>query len=295
MIQKLLFNRRLAEKHVKRRDFLKILALSAFGSGAALEALANKAIAYTSSISSPFDDHIRDYLYKMKHFDSPHRDDIKIDRAIYYTFKSMVKRLNRLEEIVGHGNFHILSLDEGIKLARDFEFIGEFSSKEFNLMEDLFYRDATQYGFLGEKTLTRMTDRINRDDVIYIPEQGSYLYKDRSFEIYNKIRQQTGENVTLTSGVRGIMKQFLLFLNKAYKNQGNLSLASRSLAPPGYSFHANGDFDVGQAGFGALNFTEKFTTTYAYKNLCDLGYLTLRYELDNPVGVRFEPWHIRIT
>jgi len=295
MIQKLLFNGRLAEKNVKRRDFLKILALSALGSGAAFETLANKALAYTASKSAPFDDHIRDYLYKMKHFDSPHRDDIRIDRTGYYTFKSMVKRLNRLEEVVGHGRFHILSFDEGIKSAKDFAFIGEFSREELNLMEDLFYRDATQYGFLGEKTLTGITDRINKGDVIYIPEQGNYLYKDRSFEMYNKIRQQTGENVTLTSGVRGVMKQFLLFLNKTYKNQGNLSLASRSLAPPGYSFHGNGDFDVGQAGFGALNFTEKFTTTDAYKNLCDLGYLTLRYELDNSVGVRFEPWHIRIT
>jgi len=295
MINKLLFNKQLPEKHVKRRDFLKILVLSALGSGATFETLANKAVAYTASISGPFDDHIRDYLYKMKHFDSPHIDDIKIDRAGYYTFKSMVKRLNRLEELVGHGRFHILGFDEGIKLAKDFAFIGEFSREELDLMEDLFYRDATQYGFLGDKTLTGVTDRINRGDVIYIPQQGNYLYKGRSLEMYNKIRQQTGEKVTLTSGVRGVLKQFLLFLNKTYKNQGNLSLASRSLAPPGYSFHANGDFDVGQAGFGALNFTEKFITTDAYKNLCDLGYLTLRYELNNPVGVRFEPWHIRIT
>jgi hypothetical protein len=295
MIQKLLFNSRFPEKNVKRRDFLKILALSALSSGAAFESLANKALAYTASISDPLDDHIRDYLYKMKHFDSPHIDDIRIDRAGYQTFRSMVKRLNRLEEMAGHGRFHILGFDEGIKLARDYAFIGEFSRDELNLMEDLFYRDAAEYGFFGDKTLTGITDRINRGDVIYISEQGNYLYKDRSFAIFKKIRQQTGDNVTLTSGVRGVMKQFLLFLNKTYKNQGNLSLASRSLAPPGYSFHGNGDFDVGQAGFGALNFTEKFITTDAYKNLCDLGYLTLRYELDNSVGVRFEPWHIRIT
>jgi D-alanyl-D-alanine carboxypeptidase len=295
MIKKLLFNSRLSKKYVKRRDFLKILALSALGSGTAFEAFANKALAYTASISSPFDDHIRDYLYKMKHFDSPHRDDIRIDRAGYHTFKSMVKRLNRLEEMVGHGRFHILGLDEGIKIARDYASIGEFSTEELYLMEKLFYTDAIQYGFLGEKNLQGFTDRIKKSDVIYIPRQGNYLYRGHPLETFNKIRQQAGENVTLTSGVRGVMKQFLLFLNKAYKNQGNFSLASRSLAPPGYSFHGNGDFDVGQAGFGALNFTEKFTTTDAYQNLCDLGYLKLRYELDNSVGVRFEPWHIRIT
>lgn len=90
------------------------------------------------------------------------------------------------------------------------------------------------------------------------------------------------------------MKQFLLFLNKAYSNDGNLSLASRSLAPPGYSFHGNGDFDVGQVGYGALNFTERFTETEVFKRLSEMGYLQLRYPEDNRLGVRFEPWHIKI-
>ena len=99
----------------------------------------------------------------------------------------------------------------------------------------------------------------------------------------------------MTSGVRGMMKQFLLFLNKAYANNGNLSLASRSLAPPGYSFHGNGDFDVGQSGFGSLNFTAQFTETAVFKRLADLGYLKLRYPKDNLLGVRYEPWHIKVS
>ncbi len=77
--------------------------------------------------------------------------------------------------------------------------------------------------------------------------------------MYHKIKKDVGENVILTSGLRSVTKQFMLFLNKAYHNDSNLSLASRSLAPPGYSFHGVGDFDVGQVGFGASNFTEKFT------------------------------------
>lgn len=91
------------------------------------------------------------------------------------------------------------------------------------------------------------------------------------------------------------MKQFLLFLNKAYKNNGNLSLASRSLAPTGYSFHGIGDFDVGQAGLGAKNFTDQFTKTEVYRRLGELGYLKLRYPDENLEGVRFEPWHIKIV
>ena len=71
--------------------------------------------------------------------------------------------------------------------------------------------------------------------------------------------------MVLTSDVQGVMKQFLLFLNKLENSNGKLSLASRSLAPLGYSFHGNGDFDVGQKGYNAMNFTEKFTETTVYK------------------------------
>jgi len=295
MIIKLLSNSQLTDKYIKRRDFLKILVLSALGSGVTSEALAKKITVFTASKTDPIDDHIRDYLYKMKHFNSTHRDDIWIDRNVYDIFKSTLKRLNRIQELVGHGNFHILGFDDAINLTRYYPEIGEFSRKELDFMEELFYKDATQYGFFGDKTLLGLTDRIKKSDVIYLSRHGNYLYRGRSLETYNKIKQQVGRTVTLTSGVRGVMKQFLLFLNKAYKKQGNLSLASRSLAPPGYSFHANGDFDVGQAGFGALNFTDRFTTTDAYHSLCDLGYLKLRYELDNRYGVRFEPWHIKVT
>jgi len=73
------------------------------------------------------------------------------------------------------------------------------------------------------------------------------------------------------------MKQFLLFLNKAYQNDDNISLASRSLVPPDYFFHGVGDFDVGQVGFGAANFTELFTTTPIYKRLSEIGYLMRSY------------------
>ncbi len=91
-----------------------------------------------------------------------------------------------------------------------------------------------------------------------------------------------------------MIKQFLLFLNKAYNYDGNLSLASRSLAPPGYSYHGIGDFDVGQVGLGADNFTQRFTTTEVYRKLKDLGYIKIRYVEDNMLGVRFEPWHINV-
>ncbi|MCK5517135.1 MAG: D-alanyl-D-alanine carboxypeptidase family protein, partial [Desulfobulbaceae bacterium] len=75
---------------------------------------------------------------------------------------------------------------------------------------------------------------------------------------------------------------------------GNLSLASRSLAPPGYSYHATGDFDVGQKGFGGGNFSEEFTTTPVFKRLARRGLVEYRYKRDNMLGVRYEPWHIKL-
>jgi hypothetical protein len=32
-----------------------------------------------------------------------------------------------------------------------------------------------------------------------------------------------------------------------------------------------------------------------YKRLSELGYLKLRYPEDNTLGVRYEPWHIKIS
>jgi len=145
------------------------------------------------------------------------------------------------------------------------------------------------------KALKRNNRPGQKKGCVKIPYSGNYLYKDRSVEIFESIKRELGDQVVLTSGVRSVMKQFLLFLNKVYNSDGNLSLASRSLAPPGYSFHGNGDFDVGQAGYGKLNFTSHFTETEVYKRLSEMGYLKLRYPQNNRLGVRYEPWHIKIN
>jgi len=278
---------------MKRRDFLKTLMLCAAGWGIAPDAAAdNLTITHALHSENP-DDHIRDYIHKMKFFNQSYEDDIYITGNMKSVFNTTVMRLNRLEEVTGHGNFQILSFDDGIAIAAKYSEVGEFTRSELDFMEMIFQMEANQYGFFGQKQLKSITDRINENDVLKVPYTGNYLYMGKPLETYNSIRQKAGEEVILTSGVRGIMKQFLLFLNKTYKSDGNLSLASRSLAPPGYSFHGNGDFDVGQAGFGAANFTKRFTTTEVYKKLSDLGYLKLRYPENNMLGVRFEPWHIQ--
>jgi hypothetical protein len=158
----------------------------------------------------------------------------------------------------------------------------------------IFYFDAAHYGFFGKKPLKNITDRVKRREVVKIPYTGNYLFKGHPLQTYKEIMKGVGDGVVLTSGIRSVTKQFFLFLNKAYRNNGNLSLASRSLAPPGYSYHGISDFDVGQAGLGADNFTERFTATSVYKRLNEQGYVRIRYPLDNLLGVRFEPWHIKV-
>lgn len=91
-------------------------------------------------------------------------------------------------------------------------------------------------------------------------------------------------------------KRFLL-------NQGfhliNLSAVSRSLAPPGYSWHGKYDFDIGlrSGKFKPYNFRKEFILTPLFIALFSNGFIhlqDLRYQQDNALGVRFEPWHIRV-
>jgi hypothetical protein len=278
---------------MKRREFLKIFSAVLFG-----KVLISPTYALTQQFGTKpdfWDAHVRDYLFKMKHFDEHCHGDIYVEKKGLCLLDSCTGRLSRLQRTVGYGNFHLIDFDHAIKIARNYSQVGHFSNAELEFLECVFYEKASVYGFHGEKPLDRFTERIRRKAVVKIPGTGQYLYKGCPLDTYKKVTRQLGKQVILTSGVRGIPKQFLLFFNKAKKNKGNLSLASRSLAPPGYSYHGTGDFDVGQVGFGAANFTERFTTTDVYKRLCDLGYLNLRYEKFNRLGVRFEPWHIKIT
>ena len=280
---------------MKRRHLLKSLGAGCIGMGLAPELLAKTARGYFIGKTYSPDDGLKDYLHKIKNFNKPHHDDVQIENGLYATFESTVMRLRRLQKLVGHGNFNILNFTDGMSLARNYPDVGEFTKDERKFLEVVFYEDGQRYGFMGQKPLKEMTDQVKKKDVIKVPYSGNYLYKDRSVELFEEIKKELGDQVILTSGIRSVMKQFLLFLNKVYDSEGNLSLASRSLAPPGYSFHGNGDFDVGQKGYGKLNFTGTFTETDVYKRLAELGYLKLRYPQDNKLGVRYEPWHIKIN
>lgn len=237
---------------------------------------------------------VRDYLVKMRNYDITFPGDVILPPPGQALLNSVMARLERLQGHIGHGHFYLLGLDEAISYAKR-PAIGAFPRQELEFLENLFHFDAALYGFMDKKPLKAFTATIARSQVIKLPGMGNYVYKEGALEKWNEIRTLLGDDVILTSGVRGVIKQFYLFLAKAQRNGGNMSLASRSLAPPGYSFHAIGDFDVGQRGFGVQNFMAEFTTTPVYQELSERGYISLRYPRDNFLGVRFEPWHVKVA
>jgi len=226
----------------------------------------------------------------IKHADQ----DIYFSSADYLHAKSLFSRLKRVQSTVGHGNFNIISFDEALLISRHYSRVGSFKREELELFERLFFINAKDYGFYGEKVVTEMTKTFNKKEMNKISGTGHFLYQGEARDHYEEIRKHIGDSIILTSGVRSVVKQMYLFLGKAFRVHGNLSLASNSLAPAGYSYHGIGDFDVGKVGFGYRNFTRDFETTDEYKRLMDLGFVSIRYHKNNNLGVRYEPWHIKV-
>ncbi len=234
-------------------------------------------------------------IEKSADFDLHYADDVIVAADRLAVLDSVAARLERAQRIIGHGHFNLVGFDEVLQHARRFPNIGAFPTAEIEFLEEVFARDSRELGFFGQKVLDDIRDRIPDRDVKKIAGTGHYLLKGAPLERYQQIRRDIGDSITLTSGVRGMVKQFQLYLSKAVTVDGNLSQAARSLAPPGHSHHARGDFDVGKVGLGAQNFTEDFAQTDEYRRLIDLGYVEIRYEPGNPFGVRHEPWHVKIV
>jgi D-alanyl-D-alanine carboxypeptidase len=289
-----------------RREFLKFAAVSmvlnpvpdvfGFAPGSEKRDSSQGAGLDRSAQNSTASDHgVKDRLIKSRLFDQSFSDDILLSSNDINLLQMSLARLTRIQKVIGYGNFSLLSLDDAIVYARNYSRIGRFPKAELLFLEKIFYDQVKKYGFMGEKTIKTITGKIRKAEVKKIPSTGHYLYRGKPIAVYRAIQEKIGPDVVLTSGVRSVMKQFLLFLNKTAASCGNLSMASRSLAPPGYSYHGVGDFDVGKKGFGTANFTEQFTQTQVYKRLADLGYITFRYDRGNDQGVRFEPWHIEVV
>jgi len=234
------------------------------------------------------------YLQKIRNFDGDFPGDVYLSEINQLLLQPTIERLERVQRFIGHGNFNLIGFDEMLYFARNYEEIGAFDPAELAFLEEVFFNDATDYGFFGEKVTPELTHRILQNDLEKIEGSGHYLLKGESLNQYNLIHRDVGNNLLLTSGIRNVVKQMHLFLAKTRQSNGNLSKASRSLAPPGYSFHGVGDFDVGKIGLGEANFTADFSNTDEFRRLITLGYVDIRYTDTNRYGVRYEPWHIKI-
>ena len=221
--------------------------------------------------------------------------DVWLGPAEKRLLPGVLRRMFRVRRTVGAGNFGVLSFDEMVSTAKAYSSIGAFPARELAFLEQLFFEEAWRYGFLGRKVVRQLTHSPQRQRMRVVRGTGHRLFDGEALAFYQRMHRDVGQDLVLTSGVRSVVKQFHLFLRKVQRTDGNLSLASRSLAPPGYSFHGIGDFDVGMRGFGLRNFREDFASTEVYRKLVDLGYVHLRYPQGNPFGVRYEPWHIRVV
>lgn len=221
-------------------------------------------------------------------------NDLFIEDNYLNDFVSVRDKLTKVQRYVGYGNFNIISFDDMLKIAKYNNKIGKFSKSELEFLEFIFYRDPNIHGFFGNRISSNITDKINKKDVVKIPHTGHYLFKGHSQKTYNKMVNDIGETIFLTSGVRSIVKQTKLFLDKLESVNGNISVASKSLAPPAYTYHLIGDFDVGKKGLGYDNFTSRFALTQEFFAMRKLKYIDMRYTINNKDGVRYEPWHIKV-
>ncbi|MBP1681198.1 MAG: putative D-alanyl-D-alanine carboxypeptidase [Proteobacteria bacterium] len=226
---------------------------------------------------------------ELKHPDIWLKDDQKA------VFESVIKKLDMVERTVGYAKFNLISFDETLKIAKNYPKIGAFTPAEIAYIEEVFYTDPAIYGFYGKRTIENLSDAINEKEVIKIDGTGHYVYRGHSQELLVRIMKDVGKTIILTSGIRSSMKQLSLHLDKIKSENGNITVASRSLVPPAYSYHSVGDFDVGKKGWGHQNFTANFARTEEFWNLQKLSYVSMRYTIGNGDGVRFEPWHVKIV
>ena len=221
-------------------------------------------------------------------------NDIYLSKDEWELLVSVNSRLKRVQAHVGFANFNLISFAETLFYARNYYRIGTFTKEELNLIDKLFQEDQNRYGFYGVKTCSNIYNEISRKEVEKIPYTGHFLFKGKAKEDYENLKKDIGDTLILTSGVRNVVKQLSLYVNKIYNCRGNITKASKSIAPPAYSYHTISDFDVGRKGWGYKNFTADFASTNEFNKMIELDYIGMRYNMNNADGVRFEPWHVEV-
>ena len=220
--------------------------------------------------------------------------DVYLSSDEFRVLTSVNGRFKRLKRYVGFANFNLISFNSALYYGRNYSKIGAFTKEEIALVDRLFSESPSDYGFYGHKTCLNLNNKIPRSDVVKIPHTGHYLFKGKPEEDYINLVKDVGDTLILTSGVRNVVKQLSLYVNKIYNTGGNMTQATNSIAPPSYSYHTISDFDVGKIGWGHKNFTADFASTNEFVKMTQLEYIGMRYTMNNRDGVRFEPWHVEV-
>ena len=69
---------------------------------------------------------IKSYLQKMEYVENSHDEDVYLEARRYNILVSAFKSLGRVQNLVGHGNFNVLSFDEMLKYSRRYSSVGAF-------------------------------------------------------------------------------------------------------------------------------------------------------------------------
>ena len=239
-------------------------------------------------------DNSQTQLNKKMKIDANKSQDVYLNPEYVNSFVSVRKKLLNIQRYVGYGNFNIISFDEILNLTNNISSLEKFTKEDLEFMEYIFYYDPNMHGFYGKRISNSITDKIDKSKVVKIEGTGHYLFKGDPYNTYFKMLNDVGENLILTSGVRSVVKQMKLFLDKLANVDANLSVASKSLAPPAFSYHTIADFDVGKKGFGHANFSPRFALTEEFFKMRKLKYIEMRYTINNKDGVRYEPWHVKV-
>ena len=204
----------------------------------------------------------------------------------------MGARLTRIEAKIGHGNFNLSSFDDVRKAARS-PGIGALTVHEEAEFEALFALDARRIGFLGPRVTHSLSAALPIAGLLAVAGTGQHVFPE-ALAVYERARRAVGTQLIVTSGARGVPKQMLVFINSTLRS-GVIARTVHSVAPPGYSYHAVGDIDVGDRHLGGVNFTAAFANSATYKKIAALDFIHFRYPIHNTFGVQFEPWHLQIA
>ena len=102
---------------MKRRDFLKTIAVGVAGAGL----VPGEALAGYRSSRPPVlppklrEDDLKLYLRKVRYFNANHKGDIFLDDNNFQLLESSVQRFKRLQRMIGFGNFYLLDFDDALR------------------------------------------------------------------------------------------------------------------------------------------------------------------------------------